>query len=169
MDIFQAIRTRRSIRKYTNEPVSQADIETLLQAAMQAPTATNAQTWRFVVITDRNLLDTISVKHPYGKAAANAPAAILVCGDSTAGKSPEFWPQDASAAMQTLLLAARALNLGSLWIGIHPNVEREDIFIQLCGLPGNIRPLGLALIGHPDQAFSEENRYDPTKVHYNHW
>lgn len=169
MDFLDIVHTRRSIRKFTDEPVSPGDVDTLLHAAMVSPTATNSQSWRFVVIDDKNLLKEIPKIHPYATPAAGAPLAILVCGDVEAGHAPECWPQDGAAAIQTMLLTARSLNLGSVWSAIHPFVEREDAFIKLFGLPGTVRPLGLVILGHPAQPFTREDRYDDVKVHYNHW
>ena len=169
MDFLDIIHTRRSIRKFTDEPVSAEDVQTLLKAAMVSPTATKSQSWRFVVIDDRNLLQEIPNIHPYTTAATHAPLAILVCGDVEAGRAPGFWPQDAAAAIQTMLLAARAINLGGVWCGIHPNEEREAAFIKMFGLPGTVRPLGLVILGHPAQPFTYEDRYDAAKVHHNHW
>lgn len=169
MDFLDIIHTRRSIRKYTDEPVTPEEIEILLRAAMVSPTACNSQSWRFVVIDDRALLDEIPRIHPYASYAAHAPAAILICGDTRAGKAPEHWPQDAAAATQTLMLAARALNIGSVWCAVHPDQGREASFRKLFGLPEQIRPFGLVILGRPAQPFSREDRYDPDKVHHNHW
>ena len=79
MDFFDIIHTRRSIRKFSPEPVPSADIEKILRAGMVSPTATNSQSWRFVVIDDRNILDTIPQIHPYAKPVSDAAVAIVVC------------------------------------------------------------------------------------------
>lgn len=169
MDFLDIIHTRRSIRKFTPDPVSVEALEKILRAGMVSPTATNSQSWRFIVVDEREILDEITRIHPYAKPAADAPLAIVVCGDMDAGHAPEFWPQDAAAATQTMMLAARALELGSLWCGIHPHTEREDAFIKLLDMPGNIRPFALLIIGHPLQPFTREDRFDKTKVHHNRW
>jgi nitroreductase len=77
-DLIQTIFSRRSIRKYTGEPVSEADIKTLLEAAMAAPSASNNKPWHFVVVTQRETLDALADAHPYGKMLASPCAAILV-------------------------------------------------------------------------------------------
>ncbi len=169
MDFLDIIHTRRSIRKFTSDPVSGEDLEKILRAGMVSPTATNSQSWRFIVVDEREALDEITRIHPYAKPAADAPLAIVVCGDTNAGHAPEFWPQDAAAATQTMMLAARALELGSLWCGIHPHTEREEAFIKLLNIPGNIRPFALLIIGHPLQPFTREDRFDGAKVHHNRW
>jgi len=168
-NFLDLIHTRRSIRKYTAEPITPEEVEKLLRAAMISPTACNSQTWRFVVIDDHALLKKIPDIHPYASFAAEAPLAILVCGDSEAGRFPEFWPQDAAAATQTLMLAARAMNIGSVWCGIYPNDERVNAFASMFGLPAHIKAFGLVVLGKPAQPFSREDRYDPDKVHHNRW
>lgn len=170
MDVFEAIHTRRSIRKYTDEPVSDEAIKTILEAAMAAPTARNSQCWRFVVINDRALLEAIPTVHPYARMAAKAPVAILVCADTTVATQPDgYWVEDASAAIENMLLAARALELGTVWCGVHPVPERFAGMKQLFQLPDHISPLGLVVIGHPAQPFTREDRYDPEKIRYNGW
>lgn len=169
MDTFDCLFTRRSIRSFTQEPVSQEDLDAILRAAMAAPTAGNAQTWRFVVITERGLLDKIPAIHPYAGMAAKAPLAVLVCGDLSCEKYPGFWVQDGSAAIQNILLASRALGIGSVWTGIHPIAEREKAFSELFGLPAHVLPLGLVVLGHTDQPFALRETFDPAKIHANTW
>ena len=168
MDCLEAIFTRRSIRKFTTEPVSEKALEILLGAAMSSPTARNRQTWRFLVVNDRKILDEIPSIHQYAGMTREAPLAIIVCGDSS-DSDVVFWPQDAAAAIQTMMLAARALDLGSVWCGIYPRQDRVDAFRSKFALPDAIQPLGMVVIGHPAQPFTREDRYDPAKIKYNHW
>ena len=81
MDAIEAILSRRSIRKYTEQRVPERDIKELLEAAMSAPSAGNEQPWQFVVIDDRRTLDEIPKFHPYSQMLKEAPVAILVCSD----------------------------------------------------------------------------------------
>lgn len=169
MELFEALFTRRSIRKYTAEPVSPEDVRTMLKAAMLAPSASNRQLWHFVVVDDRATLDRIAAEHPYAKMAADAPLAVVVCGDLDAEKTRGFWVQDCAAATQNLMLAARGLNIGSVWCGLHPVEDRIAPVRRILGLPDNIIPLSLVVMGHPAQDFSEADRYQEDKVHRNHW
>ncbi|MDR1856658.1 MAG: nitroreductase family protein [Desulfovibrio sp.] len=169
MDLFEALFTRRSIRKFTSEPVSDADLDKILKAAMLAPSAHNCQTWRFIVVRDAAVKAEIAKRHPYAKMAEQAPVVIVVCGDTTAEKNAGFWVQDCSAAMENLLLAARGLNIGTVWCGLHPIEDRAAIVRELLGIPGHIMPLGLAVLGHTDQPFFEADRYVASKVHYDKW
>lgn len=164
---LENIMTRTSVRSYTSEPVSEENIETLLRAAMAAPTAGNKQPWRFVVVKDRALLDSIGANFHTMKMAAKAPLGILVCGDTTAsfkGKSREYWVQDASAAMENLLLAAHAIDLGAVWCGIYPREDRVDDFKRMFSLSDSIVPLGLAVIGHPDSQNHPKDKWKPENI-----
>ena len=113
--VLENIHARKSVRQFTDEPVSAEHIETMLRAAMAAPTAVNYQPWRFVVINERAQLDAMTEILPFAKMLKQAPLAIIVCGETTwfDGKENIFWQQDCSAATQNLLLAAEALGLGS--------------------------------------------------------
>lgn len=167
MEAIEAIHTRRSIRKYTDRPVPRELVNELLRAAMCAPSAVNAQTWVFIVIDDRKLLDEIPKFSPYASMCREAPLAILVCGDTTLEKAPGFWVQDCSAATQNLLLAAHAVGLGAVWTGIYPREDRVESFRKAFGLPNHVIPLGLVPIGYPAQRPVLQDRYRVEKVYCN--
>jgi len=169
MDILEAIHTRRSIRKFTAEPLAEDQLNQLLQAAMAAPSAGNAQPWQFVLITERAILDRIPEFHPYAAMCRQAPAAILVCGDPSLEKYPGYWVQDCAAATQTLLLAAHGLGLGAVWTGVHPDVPREGGLRKLLNIPENIVPFALVPVGHPDQPSGRVERFRPERIHRNTW
>lgn len=169
MDIFQALRTRRSIRKYTNEPVNDAHLRQILEIAMLAPSARNEQPWQFVVIRDAGTRAKIAKTSPYTHMAADAPLVIIVCGDLREDKAENMWVQDCAAATENILLAARGLELGSVWCGVHPVKEREEHCRAVLGLPQEIIPFALICIGHPAQKFSELDRYNPERVHLDNW
>jgi nitroreductase len=117
MEALDLIFRRRSIRKFTDEPVSNAQIDLLLQAAMAAPTAMNLKPWHFVVVTEAEILRRINHTLIFGK--MKAPCAVSVCGDLRAGKRVEkFWIQDCSAATENLLLAATGLGLGAYGVAL---------------------------------------------------
>ncbi len=169
MELFKAIHTRRSIRKYQDKDVPNELIEILLAAAMMAPSAADARPWQFIVIRDPEIKNQIKNVHPYVAMITQAPLGILICGDLSKEKFAGYWVQDCSAAMQNLLLAAHAKGLGAVWTGIHPMKERETQFKEICQLPDHIIPLGLAVIGWPYQAPRTENRYSKSCIHYDHW
>jgi nitroreductase len=169
MDTLTAIHTRRSVRTFTSDPVSEADLQTLLEAAMAAPSAGNSQPWAFLVVTDPALLERVPSINPYARMAPKAPLSILVCGDTAAEKHPGFWVQDCSAATENLMLAARAIGLGSVWTGIHPLEDRVEKAREIFRLPGTLIPLGLVVVGHPRTEQKRENRFAPEKVRRNLW
>lgn len=162
---------RRSVRKFTDEPVSAEAQEKLLRAAMQAPSAGNEQPWEFIVVTDPEMRQKMTEGHPYSAPLTRAPLAILVCGDLGRQKfSPyDYWVQDCSAAVENLLLEACHLGLGGVWMGVHPIREREDALISLFDLPEGVVPLGMLAIGHPAEVPAPVDRYQPERVHRERW
>ncbi len=169
MDALEAIRTRRSIRKYQDKPVPQDLIQKVLTAAMSAPSACNAQPWQYVVFTDEKLLREIPRINPYAAMAEHAPLAILVCGDLSLEISKGYWVVDCAAAVQNLLLAAHAVGLGAVWTGVYPQQERIEAFRRLLNLPQPVVPHSLIAVGYPAEQPSHEDRYRPDRVHRNGW
>ncbi len=169
MDAMQAILSRRSIRKYASQPVSDATVEELLRAAMAAPSAGNQQPWHFVVIRDRQILAQIPEVHPHSSMVPSAQLTILVCGDLQREKHAGYWVQDCSAATQNLLLAAHAKGLGAVWLGVYPREARMAGLRKMMGLPAHIIPLALIPIGYPEEDKPPAARYDPSRVHQDGW
>lgn len=169
MDAMKAMLTRRSIRKYTSQPVSEDTVKELLTAAMAAPTAADQRTWEFVVIDDRKVLDEIPGFHPFSTMLKNAPLAICVCSDLEKETKVGYWPQECGAATQNILVAANALGLGAVWLGIHPVKERVKGMKKLLNLPERVMPLSLIAMGHPAEEKPPADRYDEGKVHRNGW
>lgn len=169
MDLFEAILTRRSIRKYKPGKISRKQVEEILKAAMYAPTARNSQTWRFMVVEDPADLSELSVIHPYGKMLTGASLAILVCGDRDVDPMDGYLIQNAAAATQNILLAAHGLGLGAVWLGVYPREQRMEDLAAWFRLPGNIVPLSLISVGIPDEVKEMPGRWDPGKVHYGRW
>ncbi len=169
MDALDAIFTRRSIRHFTAEPVSDRDIETLLRAGMAAPSAGNQQAWEFVVIDDRKVLDAVPGVHPYAQMCQEATLCLVVCADLSREKYAGFWVQDCSASTQNILLAAHATGLGAVWLGIAPGGDRAHQVAELLALPGGIEPLAIIVVGHPNEEKEPAERFDPAKAHHNQW
>ena len=171
MDAIEAILTRRSVRRYTDEHVNDEVVNTLLQAGMQAPSANNLQPWHFVVIDDRKILNGIPTFHPYSQMLIDAPLAILVCGDTALEEVPEYISQDCSAAAQNILLAAHALGLGAVWLGIYPTGERVQGIRNLLQIPEQIIPILLISLGYPIPGVEKikTDRFQPQRVYRNIW
>jgi nitroreductase len=169
MDTLQAILTRRSIRKYTEEPISDEQVLTVLRAAMYAPSASNRQPWHFIVIRSRALLDGMGGFHPSAEILQGAPLAILVCGEAGEGRHPWYWLEDCANATENLLLAAHAIGLGAVWLGVAPNQERMDGINKMFPLPKGIQPFALIPIGHPAETMEEPDRFKPERIHVDGW
>lgn len=166
-ELVQTIFSRRSIRRYQDEPVSEIDIQTLLEAAMAAPSASNRKPWHFVLVDDRDVLDRLADAHPYAKMLYEAPLCVAVCGDTIA--SERYWVQDCSAATENLLLAATAMGLGAVWLGVHPNEDRIAAIREILGIPPEISPLNLISVGHPAEEKGARTQYDRARVHRGRW
>ncbi len=169
MDALKAIFTRRSVREFTDKSVSGDEITTMLRAGMQAPSANNEQPWHFIVVHDRELLDSITEFHPHAKMLNEAQLAIIVCSQVDPEKKWEMWVQDCSAATQNILLAAHALNLGAVWLGVHPREERINGVKQLFNLPEDTHPFSIIAIGHPRVLPEPVDRFDESCIHVNKW
>jgi nitroreductase len=156
------IKARRSIRKYGPEPVSNEQIRTMLEAAMAAPSASNIKPWEFVVVRDAPLRQELAQVHPWSGMAADAPVVFVICGRPS---DSDHWVEDCSAATQNLLLAATALGLGGVWVGVYPRNQREDHVLKVLRLPKTWRPLCLVPVGHPAETKAPRTQYDPQRVH----
>jgi len=169
MDLFSAILTRRSIRKYLDKEIPNGEINNLLKSAMYAPSAMNSQAWHFVVINQRKKLDEILKVISYAEMLKSAKAAILICGDLNLEKNIDYIQQNCSAATQNLMLCAHGLGLGSCWIGVYPV---KDIILglqDLFKLPEYVVPISLVSLGYPAENPIAEDRFKTEKVHFNQW
>lgn len=166
---LETILTRRSIRRFNPRPVQDRDVKELLRAAMAAPSAGDERPWHFVVINERRLLERIPELHPHAAMCSTAAGAILLCAEPQLEKHAGYWVQDLAAATQNVLLAAHALGLGAVWVGVHPRPEREVALRQLLGIPEHIVPFALVPFGDPAESKGPAERYDPGRVHRNQW
>jgi len=169
MEAYEAILTRRSSRAYTDQSVSEELIHKLLVAAMSAPSAANGQPWQFAVITERGILDALADFLPFGKMLKQAPLAIIVCGETKSPALEGYWVQDCSAATENLLLAAHALGLGGVWLGVYPREDRVAGVRGIAGIPERATPLCVLSIGHPLEPGGPVERYSDERVHRNGW
>ncbi|MDD5220298.1 MAG: nitroreductase family protein [Candidatus Bipolaricaulis sp.] len=157
----QWILQRRSIRRFTGDPVSREKIVTALQAAMAAPSARNLQPWSFLVVTDKASRAAIAKAHPYAGFAADAEAVIIPFGNKA--DSPWF-DQDMAAATENLLLAIAGLGLGATWCGLDDTLQ--DRVRALVGIPDGLCPFALIPVGVPAEEKSARTQYDEARVHW---
>ena len=171
LDALTALQTRRSVRAYTKEPVSDKDLDILLAAAMLAPSAANEQPWDFVVIRDPKTLAAIGGINHYAAFAAKAPLAILVCLNTEKEEITGMGILDVAMSAENLLLAAHAIGLGGVFTGVYPMQDRMEKFSKLFDMPENIVPVGLIVVGHPaiPGLRTAEDRVKPANVHWENW
>ena len=167
---MNAIFKRQSIRQYTNQPVTEQDLHDLLHAGMSAPTANNDRPWQFIVVTDKELLAKLPMDE-YTQALKDAPAAIIVCGDTTKDKMAQGALNviDCSAAIENILVEAADKGLGSVYYATYPMDHRMNHLREVFSLPENIVPFAALPIGWPTKPLEEKDRFDETMVHVNRW
>ncbi len=166
--VINNIMTRTSIRKFTNQPIGADTLTSLVKAGMAAPTAVNKQPWSFIVVTEREVLDSLMNVHPYSN-LATATAAIVVCGEmekALDGFGRDYWIQDCSAATENILLAAHAYGLGAVWCGVYPNPNVIPGVKRVLSIPGAVTPLSLITLGHPADNPAPKDKWNPENVHY---
>lgn len=163
---LETIAQRKSVRRYTEQKVSKDTIDMLLRAAMAAPSSMDRRPWHFIVLEDRQAMDSLAANLPYAAMLAHVPQALIVCGDSDISES---WYIDCSAATQNFLLAAQATGLAAVWTGVHPSAERTALVQQALGLPANIIPLNVIPFGYGDGIEEAKDKYDASRIHYNQW
>ncbi|MEI7937115.1 MAG: nitroreductase family protein [Verrucomicrobiota bacterium] len=162
---------RRSIRLYSPEAVSEAEVQKLLEAAMAAPSAAAKDPWRFVVVRNRQTLADIVAALPNGQMLAGAALGIAVCGELPAAHDQQlsYLLQDCSAAIENLLLAAHILGLGACWLGVHPREQRMNALKKILSLPPSVIPVACIAIGHPAEAKEPRTRFNRDYVHSEKW
>jgi len=168
MEALEAILTRRSVRKYTEKPVSDETVRKLLEAAMAAPSAHNRQPWHFIVVRDRATLSKIPGYHQYSKMLETAALAIVVCGDNKVQET-DFWIEDCSAATENMLIAANAMGLGAVWLGVHPSKQLMEDTRKLFGIPDHVNPLCIVSLGYALEQKPPRQNYNAERIHNNSW
>ena len=166
MEVFEAIKTRRSIRHYKPAPVTEEQINLILEAARWAPSWRNSQCWRFIVVRDaevkRKLSETLLYyrpgENPSTSAVRNAPVVIVACGELKKSGYYEKIPNpltdkgdwymfDVALATQNMMLAAHSLGLATVPAGLFDAPKAA----QILGVPANIAVVMLLPLGYPDE------------------
>ncbi len=143
MDAIEALRTRRSIRQYIDKEVPKELLETMVDCGRLAATARNEQPWEFIVITDKTLKQKIAETTDHGKFIKDAGACIVVvCKDT------KYYLEDGSAATQNILLAGRALGLGTCWVAGDKKAYCDAI-LKLLNVPSGYKLVSLIAVGYP--------------------
>ena len=177
---LDTIFARKSVRTYTDQAVSPGQVETLLKAAMAAPSGINLQPWRFVVVTDAATKATLA--GPRNSMITQAPVVIVICGETTWTHKPwgepdapevtepnRNWTADCAAATENLLLAAEAMGLGAVWTACYPYEERMSTTIETLGIPENVLPYCIVPVGYPGGEETPKDKWKPENIHYEKW
>ncbi len=177
---IETILARKSVRSYTEQKLSEEQIQTLLKAAMAAPSGMNMQPWRFVVVTDQAVKDELA--GPRGGMIAQAAAVFVVCGQTTMMMRPfgqpdaeptatdnPNWTADCAAATENLLLAAEAIGLGAVWTACYPYPERMVNVREVLGLPEDVTPYCVVPVGYPAGDDQPKDKWKPENIHYDRW
>lgn len=168
MNVTEAIRARRSIRKYKKAEIPQEHLDVILEAAMMAPSAKNTRPYEFAVVKSDDMRAKLAAISPNFHMLANAGAVIVVCGrlDLAGGTAHEFWVQDCSAATENILLQAKELGYGTCWCGTYPVPERTQAVSSLLGMEEPAVPFSVIALGVPDEDPPAKGFYDKTRVKY---
>jgi len=171
-DVLDVIRKRRTIRKFTDQEVSQEQIDLILEMAMCAPNRLNHQPWHFIVIQDKGkqkeFADFLRI-HSY---LEDASAVIVACA---VPKLSTTWAMDVSAAVENAMIGATALGLGTAWVGAPDSVTWsmfEEFVRDSLRIPIDVRVVALVSVGYPAEErapHGKKDRFDPDKVHYGWW
>ena len=148
MEALQAIKGRRSIRKYTEEPVSENQLNQILEAGRWAPSRGNSQPWKFIMLSDSQIRNELAATIPTGKFLAQAPQGIAVVVDPRISKHPE---QEGAAAIQNMLLVAHTLGLGTCWVSVY-GTDWSKTAAKILGIPDEEWLISIISVGHPAEA-----------------
>ena len=153
--MIEILRKRRSIRKYTNQPVEKEKVEILKEAVLRSPSSKNIEPWEFIFVTEPETIQKLKDCKPHGATPLNtAPLAVVICADETKN---DVWIEDCSIASILLQLTAQSLGLGSCWIQIRnrqhtETVSSEKYIQQLLNIPEKYRILSIITLGYPATA-----------------
>lgn len=164
--VLSTILARRSIRRYTDQKVPRELIETILDAAMAAPSANGVRPWVVIAVQDEEQRRRLSQVHRWAHMVAQAPVAFAMCADPN---TTRFWVDDCSAATQNILLASHALGLGGVWIGIYQSQEHQAAVRSILGLPDNLAVHCLIAVGYPAEERPVRGRHNPDAVHWDRY
>lgn len=161
MDVFEAIKNRRSIRTFERKAVSEEQVEALIDAARHAPSAGNIQPWEFVIVREPRIKHQLSVAALNQTFITEAPVVIVVCAnEASSGQGYGnrgvhlYCIQDTAAATENVLLAAYAMGLGACWIGAF----REEMLRKALNTPTHVRPVAIIPIGYTSQESAPRGR-----------
>ncbi|UCF86710.1 MAG: nitroreductase [Nitrospiraceae bacterium] len=156
MDTFKLIKTRRSIRKFSDEPVSDKVIDSIIEAGIWAPSGLNNQPWRFSVIRNKDLRDKISELTHYSKIVQKANVLIAVFLDNAASYDRTKDVQAIGACIQNMLLFIHSIGLGAVWLG--QILKNKDKVLEILGGSKGLELMAVIALGHPAEKGGKPSR-----------
>lgn len=181
---IDVIMARASVRSYTDQPIDPEQMQTMLRAAMAAPSGMDIRPWSFVVLSDKSQYKDIFTEANFNldRIFMQSANLVVLCADTTVTRPPRenpdapavtrpsgTWRDDMGAATENFLLAAQALGLGAVWTAAYPYHDRMDPIKQALNLPGTVVPYCVIAVGHPDGPVEPKDKWDSTRIHYNRW
>ena len=181
--VLSNIVARKSVRAFLDTEVTEEQMNTLLRAAMAAPSGHDVRPWSFIVLRDKTQFDGIFGHENHNwRMLQKAPSIVVICADTTvavkAKKDPDegsyrrpnqTWRDDMGACTQNFLLAAEAMGLGAVWTACYPYPDRMDPVRKALALPDNVVPYAVVPVGVPAYEFKPKDKWDPSRIHYDKW
>lgn len=172
MDLIDTILNRVSVREFTDKNISETDLNKILKCAESGPSCVNSKDYEFIVITDKDKLNEIvdNTSHAH-EPLRGANVGILICGnlDKAFEKAKDYFIIDCAIAGENICLSAKALGIGSVWLGVYPQEDRVNSLKKLFNLPPSIIPHSIIALGYPLKEVKKERNIDFEKIHYNKW
>jgi len=164
LDLFEAIKTRRSIRRFKPTRIPNHVIKSVIDAARHAPSANDTQPWEFIIVKDKRVKEQLAKTHAWSSFINDAPVCIVVLGNEKI--SPSFFAIDASCATENLLLAAHGLGLGACWVAVYDpcNSNSERYVRDVLNVPSHLRIIAMVPIGYPDEKAMPRNLRELNKI-----
>lgn len=176
---INTIMQRKSVRSYKDSTIAPEVMETLLRAAMAAPSGMDVRPWHIVVMTDKSKYDELFAGNFNMEKFKQSSAVVIFCADTTVTRPPRenpdapavtmpngIWRDDMGACTENFLLAAEAYGLGAVWTACYPYHDRMDPVASYLQLPGNIVPYSIVPVGYPAGENQPKDKWDESRVHY---
>lgn len=181
-ETIRTIMSRKSVRSFTDQPIPAEYMETMLKAAMAAPTGSNIQPWHFVVLTDKSQYEKVFENNFNMRIFNSAAAVVVFCADTTVTRPPlnnpdgepvtrpsGTWRDDLGACTENFLLAAESLGLGAVWTAGYPYSDRYASMKRELGIPDPILPYCAVAVGYPAGDEQPKDKWKPERIHYEKW
>ena len=181
-ETIRTIMSRKSVRSFTEQAIPAEYLETLLKAAMAAPTGSNIQPWHFVVLTDKTQYEQVFENNFNLRIFNTAAAVVVFCADTTVTRPPRdnpdgapvtrpngTWRDDMGACTENFLLAAESLGLGAVWTAAYPYPDRYASMKRELGMPDNVLPYCAVAVGYPAGDEQPKDKWKPDRIHFDRW